>query len=167
DLILDEADAIDLDAHTIAGLEESRRLHGDAYAARRAGEDHVAGLQRHRLCEVRYLRRAVEDQVLGVRVLPLLAVDEAADAEIPGIDLVSRHYERSKRRVRVERLPDRELTRPHLPVAYADVVAGAEAAHRLARARERDVPAALADHEHQLGFVVERRRHGGTLDRVK
>ena len=44
--VLDRAEALDLDAHDVARLEEARRVHRHADAARRAGEDKVARLER-------------------------------------------------------------------------------------------------------------------------
>src|ERR1700741_3412647 len=72
---LQRADAVDLDADDVAFLEEVGRLGGEADAAGRAGEDHVARHQRHRLAEQRDLVEDVEDKIARVRVLPRLAVD--------------------------------------------------------------------------------------------
>jgi hypothetical protein len=55
---------------------------------------------------------------------------------------------------------------PHLPVAHADVVADAVAEDHVRGALARDVPAALADHHHQLGLIVERARDDGPLDGI-
>ena len=49
DRVLDRADALDLAADPVAGLEEDRRVAEDADARRRAGRDDVAGLQGDRL----------------------------------------------------------------------------------------------------------------------
>ena len=75
DRVLDRAEALDLDPHDVAGLEVARRLEGLADAVGRAGEDQVARLERAGLGdEVDELLRA-EDEVVGGRVLALLAVD--------------------------------------------------------------------------------------------
>ena len=44
---LDMAQAIDFDAHDVAWLQELARIHGGADAAGRAGEQAIAGFQRH------------------------------------------------------------------------------------------------------------------------
>ena len=58
----------------------------------------------------------------------------------------------------VEGLADRHRLRPPLPVADADVVGARVAGDHLVRALGRDVAAALADHDRQLGLVVEQGR---------
>src|SRR5688572_27787963 len=61
--VLERADAVDLDAHTIAALQEFRRVEADADATGGAGRNHVTRHQRDggrdRLDE----RRDVEDEV--------------------------------------------------------------------------------------------------------
>src|SRR4051795_2644942 len=49
--VLDRAEALDLDAHDVAGGQERRRVEADAHARRRAGEDQVAGLERAGLAQ--------------------------------------------------------------------------------------------------------------------
>src|SRR3954453_4259825 len=48
DPVLDRAEPLDLHAHHVAVLEELRRVHRHADAARCAGQDEVAGLERAR-----------------------------------------------------------------------------------------------------------------------
>src|SRR5437660_12034386 len=52
DRVAQHAQAVDLDLHDVAVLEEDGRLAGKADAGRSAGEDYVAGLQRHHVREV-------------------------------------------------------------------------------------------------------------------
>src|SRR5919205_1757159 len=49
DGVLDRSQALDLDAHDVAGPQELRRVERHADAVRRAGEDEGAGLERARL----------------------------------------------------------------------------------------------------------------------
>src|SRR3546814_10352649 len=62
-------------------LQPPRRPHPGRHAARHPREDHVAWLQRHRRAQVGDLRRAVEDHVAGVGMLPLLAVHQQPRSE--------------------------------------------------------------------------------------
>src|SRR5204862_6061383 len=77
----DMAEAVDLAAHDIASLEELARVHRRADPAWRSGEDAVAGLERHGRGEVLDLLPDVEDEVARIRLLPLLAIDEATQIE--------------------------------------------------------------------------------------
>ena len=63
--VLERADALDLDADGVADLQQAlgERLAHGADPGRRAGGDHVAGLERERLREVRDLLEAVEDHL--------------------------------------------------------------------------------------------------------
>jgi hypothetical protein len=54
-LVLDGAELVDLAADDIPHREQSRWLESKADAARRAGEDQVAGLQRHGPRDIRDL----------------------------------------------------------------------------------------------------------------
>src|SRR3977135_1858774 len=98
-LLLLLAEPVHAEAHDVAGLEEFRlRLHAERDAGRRAGEDHVAGLQHHEL-------RAVPDQMgdaehhrLGRASLPGLAVDREPHLELLRIlDLVLGDQPRAER----------------------------------------------------------------------
>ena len=87
------ADPLDLDADRVADLEQAlgEGLVGGADAGRRAGGDHVAGLEREGFGEVGDLLEAAEDHLAGVAVLALLVVDEGADPEPLGVaELVRR-----------------------------------------------------------------------------
>ena len=73
-------------------------------------------------------------------------------------DLIGRDQPGSERPVGVEGLADRHRLRPALPVAHAEVVGAGVAGDHLVGALDRDVAAALADHDRQLGLVVEQGR---------
>src|SRR2546422_8655007 len=72
--VLDHADALDLAAHAVAGLQEPRRLPEKGHAGGRSGDDDVAGKQRHRLAAVGHQLFDAEVEVGSVTVLPHLAV---------------------------------------------------------------------------------------------
>src|SRR3546814_5760063 len=82
-----------------------RRLHHSADAAWRAGEEDVAGKQRHHLRKIGDLIVAIEDEMVRIRRLPLLAVHEATDRKIVRIDRIGGDDPRSERRI------DRKSTR--------------------------------------------------------
>src|SRR5262245_25583945 len=77
--VLDGADTLDLDPDDVAGGKEGRGLPGAADAARGAGRDDVARLEREGRGQVLDLREAVVDQLARVRVLAVLAVDRGLD----------------------------------------------------------------------------------------
>src|SRR5580658_2841744 len=66
------AEAFDRDPHAVAGAQEFRRLETHRDAARRAGRDHVARIERHELADIADDVLDPEDQVGGVAVLPAL-----------------------------------------------------------------------------------------------
>ena len=77
------------------------------YAARRAGEDHVAGQQRHVRRDEADNVVTVEDELARVRVLPELAVLKKLDGQIMRVDL--RFHIRPERREGVKGLAARPL----------------------------------------------------------
>ena len=80
-VIAEPADPLDLDLDHVARLDRPR-------VRRRAGQQHVAGLERDQPRDVGDLVGEREDQVgAGVALLDLLAVDEGADGEVVGIEL--------------------------------------------------------------------------------
>jgi hypothetical protein len=77
---------------------------------RRAGEEDIARLDGHHPRRETHHLAAVEDHVVGVPVLPLLAVDPAFKAHVVGIPHeVARDQVRTERGEAVERLADHEL----------------------------------------------------------
>ena len=66
DRVLDRAQPLDLDPDDVARLQELRRVEPHPDAARRAGQDQVARLQRARLGDEIDQLLAAEDQVGGV-----------------------------------------------------------------------------------------------------
>src|SRR5580698_3404402 len=79
------ADAVGPGHQLVADLQQQRWLTGPADAARRAGEDQVAGQQRQHPGQKLHELRDREDQVARAAMLHLLAVDKAAKADIAGI----------------------------------------------------------------------------------
>src|SRR5439155_4089907 len=98
------------------------------------------GFQRHRLRQMRDLLEAIEDQMPRVRVLSLLAIDEAPDSQIVGIaQLIGSDDPRTERRVRVERLAEHELRCAQLPIPHAEIVCGAITEYHLGRTFARNM----------------------------
>ena len=160
--------AFDLHLDPVARLEEPAWAHRRADPARRAGEDQVARLQRHRLAEMVDL----VGQTLKTRWRVLescrtssLTRQRMASACGSG-DLVGRGDPRAERRVGVEGLAEHPLRRAVLPGPLGGVVAAAVAEHGAKGVHPGDVPAAVTDHRDELGLVVEVGRDLGNLDRV-
>ena len=74
---------LDLAPHHISGLEELRRVHAHAHTRRGAGGNDGARFQGHALRKLGNDMVDVKDLQGGIGILPLLAVDKAADAQ-PG-----------------------------------------------------------------------------------
>src|SRR5664280_1661123 len=76
DLLLLRAEPVDAEFDHVAGLQILwLYLAAEADARRRAGDDHVAGLQHEELRAIPDDMLAIEDHVAGVAVLALFAVD--------------------------------------------------------------------------------------------
>src|ERR1700712_5259082 len=83
DLLALLAELLDAERDDVAGLEElRRRLHAQAHARRRAGDDDVARLHDEELRAVPDQVFAAEDHGLGVAALALLAVDVEPHVEV-------------------------------------------------------------------------------------
>jgi hypothetical protein len=82
--------ALDLHPDGVARLQVLRRLERLADAARRAGEDDRAGLERAGLADELDQLARLEDQVARAAVLAQLAVDVRREAQVAGVDLVGR-----------------------------------------------------------------------------
>jgi hypothetical protein len=61
--VLDRAQALDLDPHDVARLEEAARVHRHADPARRAGQDQVARRERAGLRDEVDERARAEDEI--------------------------------------------------------------------------------------------------------
>ena len=145
----------------------SRRTTGrvaeDADAARRAGRDDVAGLQRERHRAVADDLGDAEVHLRGARVLEDLVVDPALDLERLRIgDLVGRHEGRAHRAEGVERLATRPLAVAELEVARRDVVEGGVAEDVLEGVGGRHAAGGSSDDDGELGLVVDLRRQRGS-----
>lgn len=84
DRIGQRANALDLAPHHISGFEELRRVHAHAHTRRGAGGNDGARFQGHALRKLGNDMVDVKDLQGGIGILPLLAVDKAADASLGG-----------------------------------------------------------------------------------
>ena len=126
--IFDKTDTLDLDPHAVAYLEKRRWLHGRPYPARRARENQITRLQRHRTAEMGNLIEDVENHMPSVGVLPGFAVDRTCQLEpLRVAELVGGDDPGTDRCMGIERLSQNPLRSVQLPVAYGDVVADAKA----------------------------------------
>src|SRR5919201_4376684 len=109
--VAQRTDPFDLDLEHVAVREEARWVERGADARRRAGEDDVAGLHRHRRGDVRHELWHAEDQVAGAAGLDSLAVEAAADGQVRrhAAALVCGDKRRPERRRAIPRLARREL----------------------------------------------------------
>src|SRR5258708_18705253 len=100
------AQAVDAQAHLVAGLEELRRgLDAHADARRRARAHHVAGRKRAHVRKIRHQLLHAEDHRAGVPGLLALAIDVQPHGEILRIlDLIRGHEPGPERRKGIETL---------------------------------------------------------------
>src|SRR5271165_4224238 len=143
----------------VAALEELGRLHAEAHALRRAGDDHVSRQQRHELAEMRKDLGDGEDHVAGVALLPDGAVDGERERDRLRVgDLVGRHQPRPERTERVEALALHPLAAAlGLPLALRDIVGEAIAGDLLERVALSDALRLGPDNDPELDLPV----HGG------
>src|SRR5271170_3364156 len=80
-LVFELADFFDLDADDVSRLEPFGRVHRSGDAPGRTGRDYCPGQQRENRRESLDLREAIEDEILGIRMLALFAVDEGHQVE--------------------------------------------------------------------------------------
>src|SRR3954468_9975798 len=172
DRVLDRADALDVAAHPIAGLEEDRWVPEDADSRWCASRDHVAGLERDGRRDERDERRNVPDHVgrRGILHLVLLAVARdppAPEAEATRrVDLVRRNEHRPHREERVAALRAKPLAiallalperrGDALPVTCADIVHDDVAGDVRHRFLDRDASRLFGDHDAELDLEIER-----------
>src|SRR4051794_24962035 len=168
DPVLDRAEPLDLHAHDVAVLEELRRVHRHADAARRAGQDEVAGLERAGLGDEVHEVVDLEQQVVRPRVLAQLAVDPRAQAQVLGLGhLVGRRDPRAERAEGVGALRPRPLVLALLQVAPADVVGHGVAGDLAVRPhddRELDLVVQAPHDLRAYDGPVRRRGRGGQLE---
>src|SRR6185436_18698136 len=109
----------------------------------------------------------VEDHLLGRRVLHLRAIDKALDTQGLRIaDFVGRHDPRTRGPVRIEAFAHHHGRSARLPIAHTYVVAAHITCDDLARAIARDVAAAPANDDDELGLPIDLTRDLGNIDRI-
>ena len=99
---------------------------------------------------------AVEDQMLGITVLPLVTIHESLDIQIrrAASDLVGRDDGRSQWAVRIERFPHGESRHTELPIADRNIIAHRVSSDDFMSTFFGDMAATLPDHDGQ--FAKER-----------
>src|ERR1051326_1419037 len=155
--IAQNADPFDLHFDGVAGVQRSD-------ACRRAGEDHIAGKERHHLRDELDDRVAFEAHLLGVAVLLDRAVHARLNAQARGIEIAL--DVRAEGTEGVEGLGAGELHVFLLQVAGGDVVRAHESLHEVTPSRRRDVLRFAADDDGQLTFVIDALRYCWTDDRA-
>src|SRR5690606_14514096 len=130
------ADALDADADLVADLQR-------ADSRGRAGQDHVAGDQRHDGADVGDQGGDVVDELAGAPGLPDLAVDRRGERQVTGVEVGL--DPRAERAEGVEALGPGELDVLLLQVAGGDVVGAGVAEDHVLDALDRDLAAQPAD----------------------
>src|SRR6202158_2961910 len=162
--VFQSADAADLDAHDITGLQEAWRRAARTDTRRVAGGDHVSVFERDACRDKLDQRRHVEDELAGFRMLHLVAVHQRAQLEAaPDRKLIERHQCRTHRSKRVERLAHAVaaavliVARGHI---VHDRIAGNVGHCRVAA----DTFGALPDNHSELTLPIDHRAHSRDLD---
>src|SRR5438874_12152550 len=167
DRVLEDADLVDLDLDLVAGLHPDRRVAARAGAAGRAGDEHVARLERGPARDVLDDLRDLEDHLLGGGVLHALAVQAARQRQARvGWNLVRRHHPRPEGAGVREVLARGPLHRVALPVAHRALVVAAVAGDVPPGVLLRDAAAGFADDHRDLGLVVQVLGFARTDDRL-
>src|SRR5215467_7980475 len=159
DRVYEHADALDLDLTGVALLHPHRvRLARVADAGRRAGEDDVAGLERHALRDVGDGLGDREHHVVGVVRLHDLPVEPRLDFQTlaAGRQLVGGDHPRAETAGTVEILTHVPLRGLALIFAHRAFVAAGISGNARICIRSREVLRPLADDKDELGLVVER-----------
>ena len=150
------AQAGDAEADRVARLEEARRLLAGADARRRAGGDHVAGLERHEAADIAHQEQRPENHRAGRAALHALAIDVEVHLEaLHVVDLVGGHQIGPQR-------PEGRATLALHPLAgalelvgpFRDVMTDGVAGDVRERLLLLDVTAALADDDGELDLPV-------------
>src|SRR5205807_8170332 len=127
-------------------------------AGRRARENPIPRMERENLRKIADYRADREYRLSRVAVLHYFAVKAQADREFVRIrNLVRRHERGPGWGKRVESLAGHPLLAVflELPIACRDVVADGVAGHVIHGLLRAYIAAALADHDNQLGFVID------------
>src|SRR6187402_681802 len=160
--VREQTDPTDLHLDMVSGSQELGRIAEQAYAAGRAGYDHIAWMQDRERRDVadQFLDR--ENEVLDRGVLPEIAVNSSPQFGSTDIfDLVLRDEARAECSRANEVLARDELRRVALPVPGAEIVIASEARDMFHRSTRRDGVRSLADHDCELPFIVELLRDRG------
>ena len=139
-------------------LDDVARLHRPRVRGR-AGEDHVARLERDQPAEVGELVGDREEQVVGRRLLHDLAVEVGAQGEVGGVELGRRHELGPEREEAVVPLDAQHRAAVGVSeVVHADVVRARVAADVVEHLVDRDALHPPPDHDRELALVVEEPR---------
>src|SRR5882672_5332145 len=167
DRVLEDADLVDLDLDLVAGLHPDRRVAARADAAGRAGDEHVARLQRGPARDVLDDLRDLEDHLLGGGVLHALAVQAARQRQSRiRRNLVRGHHPRTEGAGVREVLAGGPLHGMALPVAHRALVVAAVARDVAPRLLLRDAAARSSDDYRDLRLVVGVLRFARAEDRL-
>src|SRR3954447_11851164 len=171
------AEAVDLQLDHVAGAEVRGTRSAEHHAGRCSGVDHIPRVERHELGQVPDEVVHAEDHVLGVPVLPELAVHPQPQPEV--LRIAHRIGRRDPGTERVERRAVLALV-PLAPafeleLAFADVIADGVAGDHLGGiGAQVEIAGRPSDHHRQLDLVVgldraARDQHvvGGADDRVR
>src|SRR5262249_24646098 len=143
----------------VAGFQEFRLwLDAHADAGRRAGDDHIAGLQYEELRGVPDQMGHAEDHGLGRALLPRLVVDCEPHVEpLRVADLILGDEPRPQRAEALAALALAPLSAAALDLktALGDIVGEAIAGDGLHRLVLGEIACAAADHDAELDLVIE------------
>src|SRR5437870_5054212 len=149
------------DLHRISRLHPHRRIAARADAARCAGDDDVARLERGEGRDVVDEPREAVDHLLGGSVLHDLAVEPRLERQFLAVrDLVAGDHPRAESAGAAEVLARGPLQRVALPVAHRAVVVAGVARDVLPGFFLGDAPPGLSDDDRDLALVVEVDRFG-------
>src|ERR1700722_12494776 len=98
-----------------------------------------------------------EEQGGGAIVLPYLAIDPCRQPDVGDLGFAgigNKPWAEASRGIEILALRDVELGMSH-PIADGALVAERDRCDVIERVALRDMPAGLADHEHQFAFIVE------------
>lgn len=155
------ADALNGNAHGVAGLQEARRGETNADARRRAGADHIARLELDAGREAFDQRGDIEDQVPHIGLLAKRAVDPAFNRGVLGAECVGGDDPRAHGAQAVEGFAEEPLAVVLLQVACGHVIDDGVAPYVSVGVFPGNAFAAFADDHGQLCFIVQLARDRG------